>query len=138
VPVDVGVALEIANLALAAYMAGVGWLVQAVVYPGFALVGAGEWAAFHAAHSRRITPVVAPAMIGQAGVAVALLAERPGVLTAVNLALAGGLLAVTGTVFPWLHRRQPGAQRQLLRANAARTAAWSAATAVAAALALGA
>lgn len=33
--------------------------VTALVYPNFALVTDADWPAFHAAHSRRITPVVA-------------------------------------------------------------------------------
>ncbi len=33
--------------------------VTALVYPNFALVTDADWPAFHAAHSRRITPIVA-------------------------------------------------------------------------------
>lgn len=33
--------------------------VTALVYPNFALIGDADWPAFHATHSRRITPVVA-------------------------------------------------------------------------------
>jgi hypothetical protein len=131
--------LEAVNLALAAYMTGVIWVVQVVLYPSFALVGEADWAAYHAAHSRRITPVVAPAMLAHPLVALALLAERPGVLAAVNLALAGGLLLVTATVFARLHARLTRSTvNRLVRRNAPRAVAWTANTGVALALLLSA
>jgi hypothetical protein len=131
--------LEAINLALAAYMTGVIWVVQVVLYPSFALVGEADWAAYHAAHSRRITPVVAPAMLAHPLVALALLAERPGVLAAVNLALAGGLLLVTATVFARLHARLTRSTvDRLVRRNAPRAVAWTANTGVALALLLSA
>jgi hypothetical protein len=131
--------LEAVNLALAAYMTGVIWVVQVVLYPSFALVGEADRAAYHAAHSRRITPVVAPAMLAHPLVALALLAERPGVLAAVNLALAGGLLLVTATVFARLHARLTRSTvDRLVRRNAPRAVAWTANTGVALALLLSA
>jgi hypothetical protein len=131
--------LEAVNLALAAYMTGVIWVVQVVLYPSFALVGEADWAAYHTAHSRRITPVVAPAMLAHPLVALALLAERPGVLAAVNLALAGGLLLVTATVFARLHARLTRSTvDRLVRRNAPRAVAWTANTGVALALLLSA
>jgi hypothetical protein len=131
------VGLAVANLALAAYMTGVIWVVQVVLYPSFALVGHSEWAAYHAAHSRRITPVVAPAMLVHPLVATALLVDRPGPLAAVNLALAAGLLLVTATVFARLHGRlTPAVVGRLVRLNALRAVAWTASAGVAVALVL--
>ena len=131
--------LQAANLALAAYMAGVIWIVQVVLYPGFALVGEREWAAYHAAHARRITPVVAPAMLAHPGVALALVLEAPDVLRIVNLALAAGVLAVTATVFARAHRTlTPAGTSRLLRLNAGRVVAWTASLGVAVALVLSA
>jgi uncharacterized membrane protein len=131
------VALAAVNLALAAYMTGVIWVVQIVLYPLFAHVRAAEWPAYHAAHSRRITPVVAPAMLAHAIVATALLVERPDALAAVNLALAAGLLLVTATVFARLHGRlTPAAVGRLVRLNALRAVAWTASAGVALALVL--
>jgi hypothetical protein len=131
--------LEAVNLALAAYMTGVIWVVQVVLYPSFALVGEAGWAAYHAAHSRRITPVVAPVMLAHPLVALALLAERPGALAAVNLALAGGLLLVTATFFAPLHARLTRSTvDRLVRRNAPRAVAWTANTGVALALLLSA
>jgi hypothetical protein len=130
-------ALETANLALTAYMTGVIWVVQLVVYPLFALVGPSEWPDHHAMHSRRITFVVAPAMLAHPVVAGALLADRPGALTAINLAIAGGLLAITATLFARLHAELgPEGVARLVAWNALRTAGWTAGTGVAVALAL--
>jgi hypothetical protein len=131
--------LEAINLALAAYMTGVIWVVQVVLYPSFTHVGEREWSAYHAAHSRRITPVVAPAMLAHPLVATALLLDRPGPLTAVNLALAAGLLLVTAAVFARLHGRlTPVAVGRLVRLNVLRTVAWTASAGVALALLLSA
>jgi hypothetical protein len=46
------------NLAAVLFMTGVEWLVQLVAYPLFASVGRGDFSAFHADWSRRITLVV--------------------------------------------------------------------------------
>ncbi|MBA2515846.1 MAG: hypothetical protein H0V22_00745 [Solirubrobacterales bacterium] len=131
--------LEIANLILAAYMTGVIWVVQLVHYPLFAAVGERQWRAYEAGHRRRITVVVGPPMLAQPVVAVALLLERPGPLTAVNLALAAGLLLVTVAVFGRLHealrlRFDPKVHRRLLQLNALRAGAWTAQAGVSAAL----
>ena len=72
--------LAAVNLALAAYMTGVIWVVQVVPNPQLAQVRAADLPASHAAHSRRITPVVAPAMLAHPLVATALLVDRPGPL----------------------------------------------------------
>ena len=133
--------LAVANLVLAAYMTGVIWVVQVVHYPLFAAVGRPGWHAYEAAHRRRITAVVGPVMLAQAVVAVALVADRPGLPAALNLGLALGLLAATVTLFGALHARlergwDGAAHRRLLRLNAVRAAAWTAQLAVAVALVL--
>ena len=129
-------ALPVANLVLAAYMTGAIWVVQAVHYPLFAAVGRAGWAEYEAAHRRRITPVVGPAMLAQTGVAAALAVRDPGVLATLNLALVAALLLATVTVFGALHerlgRRWDGvAHRRLLALNAVRAVAWTAQLAVA-------
>ena len=52
-------------------LVGVIWLVQIVAYPLFARVGAAQFGAYHQAHSRLITFVVAPLMTGELAAAVA-------------------------------------------------------------------
>jgi hypothetical protein len=131
--------LEAVNLALAAYMAGVIWVVQVVIYPQLAQVRPSDWPAYHAAHARRITPVVAPAMLAHPLVATALLVDRPGPLAAVNLALAAGLLLVTATVFARLHDGlTQAAAGRLVRRNVLRTVGWTTSAGVALALQLSA
>jgi hypothetical protein len=110
-----------------------------VHYPLFRAVGPAQWPAYERAHRRRITPVVAPPMLAQSLVAAALLVERPGPLTAVNLILAASLLLITLTVFGALHGRlqqqwSANGHRRLLLLNGLRTVAWTAQTAVAIAL----
>lgn len=54
-------------------LVGLIWFVQLVAYPLFAVVGAAEFADYHAAHSRWITWVVGPLMLGElAGVVASL------------------------------------------------------------------
>jgi hypothetical protein len=128
--------LAIANLVLAAYLAGVIWIVQLVQYPLFAAVGREAWPAYEAGHRRRITFVVAAPMLAQLPLAVALL---PGALAVANLACVA---VAFGSTIGWLgpmHGRlqarwDPRAHRRLVLGNWVRTAAWTAQVAVACAL----
>lgn len=128
--------MAVANLVLAAYMTGVIWLVQLVHYPLFAAVGGAQWPAYEAAHRRRITVVVGPAMLLAVAVAAALLISRPGVPAAANLGLALALLAGTLAIFAPLHARleaawDPAVHHRLVGLNWWRTAGWTAQLAVA-------
>jgi hypothetical protein len=134
----------VAHLVSVALLAGVGWVVQIVVYPGFERVGRAEWAAYHAGHTRGIARVVAVPWILQAVSTVALLVAPPSgqrlaTLVLAALALAG--VAATVLVAVPAHRRLDGPERErrtelavLLRANLVRTWAWTLSTALAAAL----
>jgi len=51
------------NFALAAYLTGVIWVVQLVVYPALALVGKPEFGRYHAAHTRGMGWVVGAPMV---------------------------------------------------------------------------
>lgn len=121
------------NFAAACALAGLIWTVQVVVYPQFARVGAAEWAAYHAAHSARITWVVGPLMVAEAGLALLLFAAAPAerrALALVALALVGLAWAWTALVSVPLHGRlghfDPDAVAALVRTNWVRTAAWTA------------
>ena len=127
-----------------AAVAVVGWLVQAVVYPAFRLVGPGEWAAYHASHLRAITPVVTvPWLVqGVSTVALLLVPAAGGRLAAAVLA-GLALVTVVATVADALpaHRRLTAAPAApdvaaLLRANLVRTLAWTVSTVLATALLL--
>lgn len=69
--------LALANLVLAAYMAGLIWFVGVVHYPLLARVGRAQWAVYERGHRVRTTFVVAPAMLAQVPVALLLLASPP-------------------------------------------------------------
>lgn len=126
------------HLVAVAVLAGVGWTVQLVVYPAFALVAEGEWATYHRRHERAITLVVGLPWLAQGGSVVAL-AVVDGVSVTVAalgvLALATVVLTVAAAVPAHARlaaRRDRADLRGLLRANLARAAAWTASTVVAA------
>jgi hypothetical protein len=137
------VALALANLVLAAYMTGLIWFVGVVHYPLFARVGRADWAAYERAHRVRTTYVVAPPMLAQVPIGIALIAGPPVdadvVLAVTNLACVAVALGSTGLVFGPAHARLErrwthGDHRLLVRGNWLRVAAWTAQTAVALAL----
>ncbi len=114
-------------------MTGVIWMVQLVQYPGFARVGASEFAQFHRHHCRAIAWVVGPLMTAE-------------MLTSALLAYAGepawfwrsmfgALVVIWMSTALWqgrLHGKlaamgpRPELVRQLVRGNWLRTLLWSA------------
>lgn len=114
------------------WLAGLGWTVQSTAYPAFADVPADRWADHHAEHSRRIVWAVGPAWLVQGAATVWWLVTSFGVFSALHAvaALAGVLLTV-GLAIP-AHGRlaagfTPAAHQDLLRANLARSAVFTAA-----------
>ena len=121
-----------------AVLAGVGWVVQLVVYPAFRLVGAGEWARYHDAHMRAITRVVAVPWLAQGVSTAALLIAptavgRPAAAVLAVLALVTVVATVAGggarARAAGCGARAPATSPSLLRANLVRTLAWTASTA---------
>jgi hypothetical protein len=115
-------------------MVGVIWIVQVVHYPLFARV-AGDFRPYADEHSRRITWVVAPPMLIEAGTGLLLVIDRPNgiapVLAWTGLALIAVLWLSTMALQVPEHQRlgrgfDPGAHRRLVLGNWVRTAAWSA------------
>ena len=118
-----------------AALAGVGWVVQVVVYPAFALVGDAEWPAYHRQHLSRMGRVVAAPWIAQGVSVAALLLASPGEFAVLGLlAVAAVALTVLGAVpaHGRLAVRTDRDLRLLLRADLLRTLAWTAATLVSA------
>ena len=107
-----------ALLAVSALHAGFQLVVSVVVYPALADVPPERWGPSHAAHSRRITWVVAPLYAAVAAVCVWVLVTGP-VDAATAVALAGHALAAgtTALVAAPTHGRlgRDGKQRELLR-----------------------
>lgn len=133
--------LLLAHAASTNALAGLIWVVQLVVYPGFPEVGRTDaWPAAHAAHSRRISLVVGPPWVVQAVTLGLLLLRRdqPGWLLALAGLCALTTVAVTVLVSVPLHARlasyDDAVARRLVRTNWWRTAAWTGSAACALAM----
>ena len=125
-----------AHAAAVCALAGLIWVVQLVLYPGFLLVGGcPDWPAFHAAHSRRMAGVVVLPWAVQGVTLAALLLTRPVPLWLLALAALCALATVllTVAVSVPLHSRLSAydvdVARALIRTNWWRTAAWTGAAA---------
>ncbi|OON70737.1 hypothetical protein [Hymenobacter sp. CRA2] len=124
--------LLLLNFALSAYLTGVIWTVQLVHYPGFALVPAAEFGAYHRAHTARISWVVMAPMVLELLLAGwwAWVAPSAAAWWALGLVLV--IWAVTFFVSVPLHNRlaSDGAAYAtvygLVRTNWLRTLAWTA------------
>lgn len=124
-------------------MTGVILVVQVVHYPLFRLVGEATYAAYQAAHMRRITWIVVPLMLVELAGAAVLPFYHPAGISP-SLAWAGVLLVAviwgsTGLLQVPLHRRltrgfDAVTHRRLVATNGIRTAAWLLRSALAAAL----
>ena len=127
------------NLAAAAALTGVIWLVQLVVYPMFLDAGPGAFPAWELEHAERISPVVGVPIVAGLAAAVALVVRAgPATrwLARVNLGLLVLALGITALVSVPLHEElsrgfSAAAIDDLVRTNWIRTAAWSAQLAVA-------
>lgn len=142
---DAAVLLLTVHAVAVGALAGLAWVVQLVVYPGFLLVGpTPAWRAFHDAHARAMARAVVVPWAVQGATLGLLLLDRPvGVpLPLVLAAAALGLVTVAVTVVESvpLHTRlatyDEGLARRLLRTHGLRTAAWTGGAVCAAAMLL--
>jgi hypothetical protein len=115
-------------------LVGLIWTVQLVQYPLFARVGEESFRAFHSAHARRITWIVAPLMAIELGTALWLVGvpheSIPPVAAWVGLVLVVVNWLSTAFLQVPQHRRlaagfEPAAHAFLVRSNWVRTLAWS-------------
>jgi hypothetical protein len=132
--------LVLVHAAATLFMCGAIAIVQVVHYPLFGMVGREAFAAYENAHTSRITLVVGPAMLLEAGCVLGLLLERPGNPL---VWVGAGLLAVVWFSTAFLQVPQHGvlsggfdqrAFEMLVRTNWWRTLAWWARGAIALAL----
>jgi hypothetical protein len=129
------VAVLLANVATAAFMTGVIWLVQLVHYPLMAGWPHEDFGAWEQIHRRSIGPVVVPAMLVEGAAALLLLLRPPRRGPAWGAwAAAGLLLAVWASTFllqvPCHERLSAGwdaaAHSRLVATTWIRTFAWTA------------
>jgi uncharacterized membrane protein len=127
-------ALLLGQAAAAFFMTGLIWIVQVVHYPLMAEVGAERFPRYERMHSRRITWVVAPPMLVEAGLAAVLVAEPPPGIPSLAPWVGLGLVGVIWLSTAFLQVPQHGvlasgfdarAHRRLVATNWVRTVAWS-------------
>ena len=127
--------LLLLNFAAAAYLTGLIWTVQMVHYPGFGQVPKVGWAAYHAAHTRRMSYVVLVPMVVELALAMWLAwagrTALPGGTGWWSLGLVGMIWVATFFIsVPFHNRLAQGydyiAIDGLLRTNWLRTLAWTA------------
>lgn len=115
-------------------LVGLIWLIQVVAYPLFAQVGSVDFPAYHKAHSRLITYVVAPLMLGELACATLWIFEpldvAPPLVVWAGALLAAATWAVTMLVSAPQHTRLARgfdihAHRVLVTTNWIRTALWT-------------
>jgi len=135
----------IAHLASTLVLVGVIWTIQLVHYPAFADVDAASFPAFHAAHSARITLVVAPPWLVEGVTTAALLVSSPASvprwLVWAGAAAALVPVAVTVAVSVPAHTAlasgfDAAVHARLVTTNWWRTIAWSLHGAIAVAIAV--
>lgn len=133
------IAIDLTHAVATLFMTAVIWFVQVVHYPLFAQVGPSAFPSYEAAHVRRITFVVMPAMLLELGTAVALVGFGSAQLGPVAAATGLGLLVViwgsTGLIQVPLHSRLGQAHSEalvsrLVMSNWVRTGAWTARAAI--------
>lgn len=113
------------------FMTGLIWLVQLVHYPLMVRVGEPGFIAYEMAHMRRITFVVAPAMLIELATGVALVVGGGTLTTWTGLFLLVLLWLSTATTQGPMHNRLARGYdadliRRLVVTNWLRTTAWSA------------
>ena len=115
-------------------LAGLIWMVQIVHYPLFAHIGEGAFCEYERQHARRITWLVGPLMVVEAGAALGLLFLLDTAVARMLTGLGVFLLLVAWASTAFLqvpcHTRLSGgfnglALRSLVGTNWIRTAAWS-------------
>lgn len=93
-----------AQFASCLFMAGVISVIQAIHYPSFMTVERGKFPEFHAAHSRALSIIAAPAMIIELLSAI-LLARIGSIWVILNLCAVVALWALTFFVSVPIHNR---------------------------------
>jgi hypothetical protein len=132
--------LLVVHAAATLYMTGVIWFVQIVHYPLFSRVGQAGFSAYEREHVRRTGRVVAGPMLVELASAAAVAWIVGGLLAWIGMVLVGVIWMSTWLWQVPAHRRleagfDAAAHQRLTRTNWVRTAAWTARSVIALALA---
>lgn len=93
------------HLICCAAMTGIIWIIQLLVYPGFAFVDQNEFLKMHNRHTSKITWVVAPLMGIELVTAAMLAAQHTNAFYIFNLVAVLALWALTGLVSVPIHNQ---------------------------------
>ena len=111
------------------FMVGAIWLVQVLIYPFFKVVGEKEFSSLHQLHMKRITWIVAPAMLLEITTAAWLFVHSGGQLFFWNLFSVALLWLLTAFVNVPTHNklnfRSEDSKDSLVRRNWPRTIMWT-------------
>lgn len=118
------------QLAATAFMCGVIWVVQLLVYPNFLHIPADNFKKFHAKHSTAISWVVIPPMLIELGCAVALLYYNQGSFFLLNFLTVLVVWMQTAFLSVPLHNKlsqnfDEVSVHKLIRFNWIRSLVWS-------------
>lgn len=123
------IAVLIIHLFATLFMTGAIWLVQALVYPNFKIVGKAEFQKFHEFHTHRITWIVAPMMALELGTGAWLLAQSQSPLLWWNVGSILLIWTLTATVNVPSHKNLEfefdDSKSILISGNWPRTAIWT-------------
>jgi hypothetical protein len=123
--------LYLYNLAVSWALLSLIWLVQTIIYPGFASIPAADFVGYHRWYVKRISAVVTPLMIGEALIAVAWLqGENFSLLSSLSAFLVAIVWISTFVLQVPIHRHLEAGKdlpaiRRLVATNWIRTASWS-------------
>lgn len=124
--------LQSLSLAVDAGLAVLIWLVQLIVYPSFHHIAGSDFPSFHSRYTRLMGYIVAPLMIAQIFLHLALAIRFPQPLPLTTATLAAATWLSTFALSVPCHRElqaegyQPAVVSRLVSTNWIRTALWTA------------
>jgi len=107
------------------------WIVQLVIYPGFAYLDSSDLKIWHPIYTRRITLVVLPLMTAQITIGTIQLLQLADTYTALSVSLIIATWLLTFIQFVPLHGKLDNAEhpklivQSLVRKNWSRTVIWT-------------
>lgn len=107
------------------------WLVQLVIYPAFADIAIEGFRGWHVRYTRAITWIVAPLMLAQVALAIALVVRHPSIVTIAYSALVAATWLLTALVAVPIHNElgttghDVSKIRRLIATNWLRTISWT-------------